>query len=127
MFHTILEELDNTREEKQILVVDDDPTFAPVLQKVGKRKGLRITNIQHVEDLIGANLSRYDAIILDYFIDTQTRGTDLIPLFRSKPIVLVSRSGRAFDNQNLPIEVNSFVHKKYGAEEILNRVKKLII
>ena len=128
MFHKLLAQLDNgDRDEKQVLVIDDDPTFAPVLQKAGRKRGLRITNLQRVEELIGVNLARFDAVILDYFIDAETTGTDLVPLFRSKPIVMVSRSGKIFNNNNLPQEVCSFVHKKYGAEEILNRVQKLIV
>lgn len=111
---------------KQILVVDDDPTFAAILRKVGKRKGMKITEYLSVDDLVGVDVSQFDAVILDYFIDAQTRGTDLLPLFKQKPIVMVSRTSRALAAEPLPKDVLSFVHKKYGAEEILNKVASLI-
>jgi CheY-like chemotaxis protein len=104
-----------------VLLIDDDPVFCETMVRHARRYAIHLTTCQRASDLYKTLRAwNYDAIICDYHLDDDVNGAELVPLFEETPIVLVSRT-RWWSNDAgaLPASVNCFVHKKYGANAIL--------
>lgn len=110
----------------KIILLDDDPTFAKVLSRYTKYKNIELTCCQNVSEFADhLSENSYDIAIVDYFLDSCT-GSDVADCVKETPILLVSRKSNWIQaTPDLPESIVDFVHKKYGADVILNLAAKL--
>jgi|GEM_PF-3078406 len=81
---------------RQILVVEDDPTFADILAEALEAEGwvTRVCVVDSAEGAIALNRERFDAIVLDINLRDSLTGIDVAQHVRSDP-----------QNANVPIIV----------------------
>lgn len=60
------DEADSEGMRTRILVIDDDPTFGKILQKIGAQSGADILVVDEVEDLAHLPQSHFDVAIIDF-------------------------------------------------------------
>lgn len=110
----------------RILVLDDDPIFGQVIQRYTKGKNVEVDVCQTASEFADrvANES-YHVTILDYYLE-HYRGTHIANALRDLPVVLISRKSQWLsDEPIMPRTVQTFVHKKYGANAILEAALKI--
>ena len=114
-----------------ILLVDDDPIFGKILQREARQRGAELAFVCSYKDFRKVNLNLFDVLVVDYFLDSATRGTALAKECGDKPVILVSRSQSWLETEGKASPVKHFVHKKLGPDgimalalEILGKVEK---
>lgn len=114
----------------KILVIDDDPIFLAQINRVAQQRNLSVTTCASVRELGAMAVSRlFDVVIVDYFLDdlkTHMKGTEVAAVLEGTPIIFVSASDHAFeDNTPWPASVRKFINKKAGINAILDSAVQL--
>ncbi|MEJ2157121.1 MAG: response regulator [Desulfobacteraceae bacterium] len=125
-------------EAKRILVVDDEPDFAAIVQDCMKKEGFAVEiAYDGMEALEKVKASPPDAIILDVMMPRKDGYAVCAELksdlqFRNIPIVMLTAvadhvSSTSYShNDGLTMEADDYLPKPASAEEISARVKDLL-
>ena len=110
-----------------VLLIDDDPMFGAVLKRTAKRLRIAVDTVPP-EGLTAAGLrhrlakeaANYDVVIIDWDLAADVGGVEVAG-WVSLPVILCSRRGRAeAPDSPWPESVKRFLHKKFGAEALLD-------
>ena len=98
---------------------------------MGTEQGLKVTALANLGELDPMKVSsRYDGIVLDYYLDgisSYLTGPDLALALESVPILLVSQTDNCLDaNEGWGSGIRMFLNKKVGVPEILDAAQRLI-
>ena len=109
-----------------MLVVDDDATFAAQLQKVATREGFMCDAETDVNGLVLRMplKKKFDVIVIDYDL-IDYKGTVIASLFPKTPVVLVSSSLDWLEpDTECSQNTVGFVSKRDGLREILREANR---
>jgi DNA-binding response OmpR family regulator len=114
---------ERTGGQVQILVVDDDPSFGKILNRIGQQSQVLVTVCQTLEQLRGLPEKKFHAAIVDYDLGN----FDGIEVARRLevsdarvPVILVSQSQLVETPISCwPSNVKGFLHKALGHFAIL--------
>jgi len=117
-------------ERKRVLVVDDEPQIAEVLQAYLEREGLQVEPCTDVASAVAAlQRNRPDLMILDITLpdgsglDILRRAT--VPGERIPTIMLTARSDEADRIVGLELGADDYVTKPFSPREVVARVRAL--
>ncbi|MDD9951113.1 MAG: response regulator [Zetaproteobacteria bacterium] len=110
-----------------MILLDDDPTFGVVMQRFTQYKNIHLDTCQNVSDFAEqVSASRYDLAIIDYYLQDCT-GAEVADALGNIPILLISRETQwQKSTLYLSTSVMEFVHKKFGADVILNSAVRIV-
>ena len=114
----------------RILVVEDEPKMADVLQRGLRRAGLAVDAVDLGEDaLIRAGATAYDAIVLDAMLP-DLDGLDVCRRLRadriwSPVLMLTARSGVPDRVDGLDAGADDYLAKPFAFDELLARLRAL--
>jgi two-component system, OmpR family, alkaline phosphatase synthesis response regulator PhoP len=123
---------------KRVLVVDDEPDFATIVQKNLEKEGFTVDVAYNgVEGLEKVRATRPDAIVLDVMMpekdgyavckelkgDEQTRG---IPIILLTAVASHVTSTRYPHREGMETEADDYISKPASAEEITKSLKRLL-
>lgn len=106
----------------RILVLDDDPMFLKMIQRMGEKHGVHITTCRSSREFsTKEELAKFDVAVIDYQLSDGSIGTDVAQRMGKLPVVMISQSSHWTREHNVwPMSVRAFVHKRYGLEKIFN-------
>ncbi len=125
-------------EKKRILVVDDEPDFASIVQTNLEKEGFEVdVAYDGVEGLEKVNANPPDAIVLDvmmpnkdgYEMCKELKGDDK---FKDIPVVLLTAvashvtSTRYSHSDGMSTEADDYIAKPASAEDITDSIKGLL-
>ena len=120
-----------TRKQRSFLLIDDDKMFASIISATGKKQGMKIETLNEpptTEEMKG--LGEYEAVLLDYDLDTTTGfavAEQLRKTFPKLPILLVSSTNRPCqDKLASRSNIAGFVSKWLKPIDFLAEAKKVI-
>ena len=108
------------RRQPRILLIDDDPVFGKIMQRVAECAKVRLTFVATAEQLGSVDPSSFDVGILDYDLGSVT-GVDVVRDFdrhKQLPIVLVSQAVRSPES-DWPGSIRQFICKDKGPHKII--------
>jgi len=119
-------------ESARILVIDDDPLFRALIERVAERRGLRVTLCSSLSDVQPQRVPRiFDAIIVDFYLDGMKKnlnGAEVAVALEATPVLLISHSAEAVEtNDPWPQNVRKFLTKRVGPESILEQASRLAV
>jgi DNA-binding response OmpR family regulator len=109
----------------RLLLVDDDPIFAKIMQKTAAQFGLELRAVHNMKELSSlADLTSFDVVLMDYNLDGikgSTLSRYLSAFFPALPVVMVSTTSTWWHQTgaNWPLSVRKFVHKDRAPLEVL--------
>jgi len=114
-----------TDEEKRaqpprVFLLDDDPIFCKLMEKVAKRNGIPLAICSRLADF-GRDRSHrdFDVAVIDYYLE-DLKGPQIVWLLDDRPVVMVSRNEDCVaEDKEWPESIKKFVPKKQGPEAIL--------
>ncbi|MFK7872682.1 MAG: response regulator [Oligoflexales bacterium] len=114
---------------KRILLVDDDPVYSTIIDRVAKQEGLSLDWFQSLEDLgsVGA-IGKYDGAIIDINLGVScVNGIEIADYIDALdfqlPVIIVSESD--LDKKRaLPSCVRKFLPKSIGYQAVVWEVQK---
>ena len=114
----------------KILLIDDDEVYGALMVNVAKSQGIRLDYFPSLSAAghIGA-IGKYDAAILDYFLDSFTGAeiAEYFDVFFSKiPVLLVSGRDQYPADAPKPKCVRKFLSKSNGPRKIIEEALTLI-
>lgn len=114
----------------KVLVIDDDALFCDIIRREGQSLGYEVSVCRNLKEVAEVkDLSRFDVILIDYFLDGM-QGTTIasfVNLFFGRiPVVIVSSSSEWWlkTGPRYPRCVKRFVHKERRPAEILRLAKE---
>lgn len=115
---------DNKRLPLNVLVVDDDPMFRKVANRMGHLKQIAVTTCGSFEELQAVGLPDiYDAAVVDYCLDgiwQDYRGLDVALQLGRTPVILISGNKECVTRSEAwPTSIVKFIEKSEGIERIL--------
>lgn len=122
--HISFSDISTPHEGSKILVIDDDPIFCRMMERIGVLKGITIVTISSFKGSLKVNFGEFDAAIMDYMLDNDSTGLDVAAKLSgdmySLPVILVSHTGRVPGTSAWPSAVREFIHKNFGPHVILD-------
>lgn len=115
----------------KILIVEDDPQIAKVLQLNLKLEGHEVEHAERMDDGLGKAMQQtYDALLLDIGLPDGT-GLDLCQKLRESgsdvPILFLSaRTDEATVVKGINLGADDYIRKPFGTEELKARLNKLL-
>jgi HPt (histidine-containing phosphotransfer) domain-containing protein/CheY-like chemotaxis protein len=114
------------KSQRDLVLVDDDLTFCHTMVYAAKRRGLEIDYFTNLMDMGSiACFQKYSVAIVDFQLE-QMNGLEVAEyfpvFFDDMPVILISQNeqGDGSQRQKWPQSIKQFVHKKAGAEAILD-------
>lgn len=106
-----------------MLLIEDDAVFAQVLKKSMLRKNVEVVHLFTLESIKNLDISRFDYIVVDLFLENES-GLDAIEplrrLFpRSKILVLTGYASIATTVQAIKLGADNYLPKPANAVQIL--------
>jgi CheY-like chemotaxis protein len=106
----------------RVLLVDDDPLFGKVMQRVAANLHVPLTYVRSLQDLGDPTKQRFDVALLDYDLGSVT-GVELAEYFehiaQPMPVILISETTRT-KNRRWSESIRDFVHKGLGPFAIMD-------
>jgi DNA-binding response OmpR family regulator len=104
----------------RIFLLDDDPIFCRLMERVAKKQHLELTHCSSLAELGSRQGHRdFDVAIVDYYLENLT-GTDIACLFQDKPVILISQTDQWMNSDTVwPDCIREFIPKSAGVEAIL--------
>ncbi len=119
-----MEEITASEKKAKILVVDDDPMFCRMMQRIASMKGISVVTISSFAEAQGLDAREFDVAILDYMLDQQGTGLDVASNLSgdmyTTPVILVSHTSNIPGTRQWPASVREFIHKNFGPYVILD-------
>ncbi len=112
-----------------VVLVDDDPIFTSLVQKVARQERIQITIFSTVESAY-RELPRlkFDVALFDYYIGDST-GMQLSQFIQQTgkkiPIILISYFGE-IEKRQFPSFIDKAINKSAGPYSILTAVRKVL-
>jgi two-component system, OmpR family, alkaline phosphatase synthesis response regulator PhoP len=125
-------------QQKRILVVDDEPDFASIVQVNLEKEGFKVDVAYNgVEGLEKVRSNPPDAIVLDVMMPekdgyTVCKELKADPQYREIPIILLTAVGshvtstRYTHYDGMSTEADDYISKPASAEEITQSLKRLL-
>ena len=125
--------------QKRILVVDDEPDFASIVQGNLEKEGFEVEVAYNgVEGLEKVKANPPDAIVLDvmmpekdgYVVCQELKGDDkycAIPIILLTAVASHVTSTRYTHRDGMSTEADDYIAKPASAEEIANSIKRLLV
>lgn len=113
-------ESDREPQRPRVFLLDDDPVFCKLMEKVARRNGIPLAVCSRLADF-GRDRSHreFDVAVIDYYLEDLT-GPQLVWLLDQRPVVMVSRNEDCLEEKKeWPDSIKKFVAKKAGPEAIL--------
>jgi DNA-binding NtrC family response regulator len=115
---------------KKVLLIDDDPVFASILEKASKDYGFVIESVDSFKKFKAHKFDGYDGYMVDYDLGDGTGDQVLEILAASKinrPIALISATNHVEDAESV-IDMSSytFVSKWQDTESLFLELKKIL-
>jgi len=110
-----------------VLLIDDDPSFRSIMDKVGKKRDIHITTCASIYEVAHLeNLKAFDMVVIDYYLD-DLKGTEIAMLFGATPVLLMSSQAESCIEENMiwPPSVRTFVDKQEGPEALIETILKV--
>ncbi len=107
----------------RILLIDDDPTFGQIMERVAKTKKAQLDYCKNIEEFMDLGYWTHDVAIVDYNLG-ELNGFDFAVFMerytqKNLPIILVSQTKQT-NTKKWPGNIREFVHKKSGAFSIID-------
>jgi len=105
----------------RVFLLDDDPIFCKLMEKVAKKNGIPITICSRLEEFGSEDGHReYDVAVIDYYLEDM-KGPQIVQLLDEHPVVMVSRNEDCVDEERgeWPEAIKKFVPKRQGPQAIL--------
>jgi DNA-binding NtrC family response regulator len=119
-----LEEITEPQEKARILVVDDDPIFCRLMQRIGSIKGISVITVSNYAEAMQIENPQFDAAVMDYMLDEHATGLQVASRFSgdmyTMPVILVSHTSNIPGTKAWPATVREFIHKNFGPHAILD-------
>jgi len=108
---------------KRLLVYDDDDLYCRILERIGKKIGIKVVACSELEQFCAqANENQFDVVLIDYYLG-HFIGPDLIKTIENKPAYLMSSSQEFIDKpQWWGQGVSGFLWKSLPPQTILQKV-----
>ena len=126
-------------QEKRILIVDDDPDFATVIQKILISANYHVDVADNVEDGMKAiEEKKPDLILLDVMMEKYDDGFNMCydlkhdDRYKEIPVIIITAVTEVTGLKFSPktdgeyLEADDYVQKPISAEALLDKVKRLI-
>lgn len=120
--------MNNQLEQKQILVVDDEPDIGLLMRMMLNSAGYRVKHVQNLTNAKEAiDDTAFDTIFLDLNLDGEF-GLDLVPYIKShceETVIAVITAQKAPEirKEVKSSGVNILIEKPFNKEKILNVLK----
>lgn len=106
----------------RILLVDDDPTYARIFQRIAANHKVPITVCTSLDDIGALGNLNFDVAIIDYDLGAVT-GVELTTYLERNfptnlPVILISQT-RQLISRRWPDSIKDFVHKALGPYAVL--------
>jgi DNA-binding response OmpR family regulator len=113
-----------------LLLIDDDPMFLKMIKRAADRERIAVTECSSIGEVEAVALSGvFDAAVVDYYLDAMKpdlKGTALAGLLGKTPTILVSQhEGCMFESDPWPQNVQYYLNKNKGPEEILRAAVRM--
>jgi two-component system alkaline phosphatase synthesis response regulator PhoP len=124
--------------QKRILVVDDEPDFAAIVQNNLEKEGFEVDVAYNgVEGMEKVQANRPDAIVLDvmmpekdgYKMCAELKGSDVlcdIPVILLTAVASHVTSTRYSHRDGMSTEADDYIPKPASAEDITSSIKRLL-
>ncbi|MFK7872683.1 MAG: response regulator [Oligoflexales bacterium] len=111
------------KEAPHVLLVDDDPVYGRIMQRVASQNSVFLTYISTVEEF--PKDQDFDVAVIDYDLGSVT-GFEMAHYLESLsnidiPVILVSQSEQK-ETKQWPTMIREFVHKDLGPYAVLEAV-----
>jgi len=114
---------------RRIVLIDDDPSFLAIMQRLADMEGVLLDCYERIEDLGFIDVfKKYDAVILDYDLGDQTAVDISLYLncfIKELPTMIISAKDRTQECKDIPRCVKSVLRKSAGYRYILELAVKL--
>ncbi len=112
----------------RIFVVDDDPIFCKLIERVGKQTGYQLKAFESLANLGNTDLTGFDVGVVDFDLGC-VDGIEMASYLRKElgnvPIIYVSSTDRRRElNSRLGEQKATFVSKQDGPNKILEICRK---
>ncbi len=119
-----LSEVPSPQIQTRILVIDDDPMFCKLMQRIGVLKGISLVTVSSILEAESIDANEFDAVVMDYMLDQHATGLDVASHFSgdmyTTPVILVSHTSNIPATKKWPATVREFIHKNFGPHAILD-------
>jgi CheY-like chemotaxis protein len=107
-----------------VVVIDDDPVFLRIMEKLGSEKGIPMTLCRSLKELSLLTVPQlFDVAVIDFYLDglkEKLTGSELASWLKGTPVILISGNENDIAPKNeWPSSIKGFVSKEKGAKEIL--------
>lgn len=117
-----------------IIVVDDDVTNAQLLQMLLELDGFTVQTCTNVEQAIAATTPQTNAFVVDWHLERNTSGLDLLHAVRrgetaatSDTAVIISSGDHRREQESLAAGANHFLLKPYPPEQLSKLIASLLL
>jgi CheY-like chemotaxis protein len=112
------------KEIPNILLIDDDPTFGKIMERIASKLDVPFTYYKSINELTDVSSWNFDVAIVDYDLGA-VNGFELTAYMEDftsdLPVVLVSQN-KNLTSRKWPVSVRDFVHKGLGPYAIFDAV-----
>lgn len=113
----------------KVLLVEDDPTLGPLLQRALESQAHSVDLVASFEEGRGASLEGVELAVVDWMLPDGD-GLDLVTHYRAlsfhEPILMLTARGETRDRINaLDAGVDDYLAKPFDMDELLARVRAL--
>lgn len=116
-----------------IIVVDDDVTNAQLLQMLLELDGFTVQTCTSVAQAIAATTSQTDAFVVDWHLERNTSGLDLLQAIRrgetaasKDTAVIISSGDHRREPEAMAADANHFLLKPYPPETLSRLLASLL-
>lgn len=116
------------KKRTQLLLIDDDEDFGALMLSIAEAYNIRVKFVTSLSHVNAVELPDYDAIIVDYYLESTT-GTELAAMLQETiphvPLMLISgKSAVDLNAETYPANIKKFVPKTVeGAKLLLSAYK----
>ena len=117
------------RSSANMLLIDDDPVFCMVMEKISEELNVALTTCSSFNELENLAVPEvFDVALVDYYLDgvsANLRGPAVTRLLGKTPSFLISRNDTCeFESGAWPKNIKGFIGKSSGPRGILSEALK---